>query len=71
MAIMAMMTTTLMRANQNSNSPNSLTEMRLTVVIHTSASNAGIHCGKSGHQKVQYTPTAVISAMPVTIHTNQ
>ena len=40
-------------------------------VMQRRAPRAGIHCGSSGHQKLQYTPTAVISAMAVMIHKNQ
>ena len=45
-----MIVTTLMIANQNSNSPNSPTAIRLTPNSTTSAASAGIHCGTPGNQ---------------------
>ena len=45
-----MIVTTLMIANQNSNSPNTLTATRLTPSSTTSAISAGIHCGTPGNQ---------------------
>ncbi len=49
-AIMAMTATILMSANQNSNSPNSLTPNRLSSVISTRKNAADAHCGMFGNQ---------------------
>lgn len=45
-----MMVTILIRANQNSNSPNALTAIRLTAPMLPSAAKAQIQRGTSGNQ---------------------
>ena len=45
-----MIVTTLMIANQNSNSPNTPTAIKLTPNSTTNAASAGIHCGNPGTQ---------------------
>ena len=47
--MMPMIVTTLMIANQNSNSPKSATEIRFTPYRRRRNTSAGIHCGMS-HQ---------------------
>ena len=49
-AIMAMTATILMSANQNSNSPNSLTPNKLSSVMSTRKNAADAHCGMFGNQ---------------------
>lgn len=46
-----MMATTLMEANQNSNSPNDLTEMMLVSVSTIIRINAQVHWGTPGTQR--------------------
>ena len=48
--IMPMIVTTLMIANQNSNSPNTPTAIKLTPKSTTNATSAGTHCGSPGTQ---------------------
>ena len=59
-----MIAPTLINANQNSISPNSLTEMRFMVSTTASAIS---HCGsgRKNDQKWVYTATAVMSATSV------
>jgi len=45
-----MTATILMSANQNSNSPNSLTPNRLSSVMSTRKNAADAHCGMFGNQ---------------------
>lgn len=66
-----MMVTILIIANQNSNSPNDFTEMRLAAPRIAIAMIPGIHAGKSGNQYFMYVPTAMISAIPTMTHWNQ
>jgi hypothetical protein len=47
-AMTRMIVTTSMRENQNSNSPNSFTEMRLAVNSASSTTAALTHCGTEG-----------------------
>ena len=54
---------TLMMANQNSNSPNALTPMRLTAVMASSTTAAVAHAGTDGNQYWMYVPTTVSSAI--------
>ena len=58
---------TLTMANQNSISPNSFTETRLSVSTTASAISASTHCGigEKNDQKCAYSAMAVMSAMPV------
>ncbi|MNW64965.1 hypothetical protein D3C74_433020 [compost metagenome] len=69
--ISAKIATTLIRANQNSISPNNLTVAKFMISKITSAINPGIHCGTFGNQNCVYNPTAVISAMAMEIQQNQ
>ena len=41
-----MIVTTFIIANQNSNSPNALTEAKFAINNNTTAITPGIHCGK-------------------------
>ncbi|MCY1381628.1 hypothetical protein D9M69_695590 [compost metagenome] len=59
-----MIATTLMIANQNSVSPNTLTLVRLIALTSTKNAAALTQVGTSGHQNWMYLPTAVSSAMP-------
>ena len=45
--------------------------MKFTTVMMASATSADSHCGRSGYQKFMYIPTAVSSAIQVTIHMYQ
>ena len=49
-AIIATIATTLISANQNSNSPKTFTAMRLIKPIANMEESAQIHCGVSGNQ---------------------
>jgi len=59
------------KANQNSISPKAFTVARLIRSNTRTHIRAGIHCGTLGSQNFTYIPTAVISAIPVTIQQNQ
>ena len=61
--IIATTATTLMIANQNSISPNTLTFVRLMALIAIKKTAAETQVGISGHQNWTYFPTAVSSAI--------
>ncbi|MNN87083.1 hypothetical protein D3C81_2045880 [compost metagenome] len=61
-----MMATTLIEANQNSNSPNALTENRLRIVIETSSTRLIDHDGTSGSQKLTSLAPAMASSATTT-----
>ncbi|COG30246.1 Uncharacterised protein [Streptococcus pneumoniae] len=63
--------TILIIANQNSNSPNDFTEIKLAAPRITIAIIPGIQAGKSGNQYCIYAPTAIISDIPTITHWNQ
>ena len=48
--IINIIVTTLIIANQNSNSPNALTDTRFAPANSATTITPGIHCGKSGNQ---------------------
>ena len=58
---------TLMRANQNSSSPNTLTATMLAASTTTSAMSARSHCGAAvnAFQYCRYSATAVVSTIEV------
>ena len=61
--IMAMIATTFTIENQNSASPYTFTELRLSALMATKKNRLEVHKGISGHQKCIYTPIAVNSDM--------
>ena len=63
--------TTLMIANQNSISPNTLTFNVLIRLTSTKNTTALTHVCTSGHQNWMYLPTAVSSAMPTSTYSTQ
>lgn len=65
------MVITLIRANQNSNSPNDFVLNKLKDINNNTHASAEIQLGISGYQKETYLATAVTSAMPEIIHTSQ
>src|SRR3954447_6004100 len=67
----AVMATTLMPANQNSNSPNEETEARLVAVSTTITISAQAHCGTAGTQLVRMAAPAVASTASTTTQKNQ
>ena len=67
----ASIVTTLIMANQNSNSPNIFVLVKLKVMSIKIQANDVIQFGKSGTQYSTYLATAVISAIPEVIHVNQ
>ena len=64
------MTATLIKANQNSNSPNPLTCMRLTTAKNTTQTSAGIH-GSTLNHDAMIAEAPVISAPSTMISMNQ
>ncbi|MMZ65440.1 hypothetical protein D1872_278450 [compost metagenome] len=70
MAIRARIVTTLIKANQNSNSPKFFTVSRLSANKMSRQMTAGIHWG-IWNQYWTYTPTAITSAIAVMIQQNQ
>ena len=60
---MAMMAAILMMANQNSNSPNLLTPIRLVAVMTTRKKAAETQAGMDGNQKLTKEPTTESSTM--------
>ncbi|CNU13094.1 Uncharacterised protein [Salmonella enterica subsp. enterica serovar Bovismorbificans] len=69
--IIAMTAITLIMANQNSISPNTLTLVRLMALIITKKAAAEAQVGISGYQNWIYLPTAVSSAMATNTYSTQ
>src|SRR5699024_7171870 len=62
--------TILIIANQNSNSPNALTDTKFAEANNTITITPGIQSGSSGNQYLMYSPTAITSLIPTTTHWN-
>ena len=71
MIIKAMIATTLISANQNSNSPKRETATIFNPNNKTKAIISGSHWGTLGAQYRTYMPIAVRSAMAIAIQQNQ
>ncbi len=69
--IKAMIVTTFIIANQNSNSPNIFVLVKLNAINIKIHDKDVIQLGKSGIQNSTYFATAVISAIPDVIQVNQ
>ena len=61
----------VIRANQNSSSPKTLTATKFNKVKIRIDENAGIHDGISGYQNWVYPAIIITSAIAVTIQLNQ